>query len=147
MHSIKTLKDLEAMRSSGLLPPDYVQLVSDHFHLLAECLGDGEPIEEFSLLMLGWLTVLWLGDDTGHIPNALLPRECGGLLGCWPEYVERFDLPSGTIYRPMFLHDNEAAHFVYVPAVICDTAALDWLEEYVEGEQPILPPSDGEVPI
>lgn len=116
MHKVKTLKDLDSLKEHQTLPDSLLVHLEDYFHQLYEALADGESLEEeFCLEQHGYFVVLEGTDDLRDLHEVGLNLEDHGLLGIWPEYVERLTLDNKINpelpyewYKVAVLYDQKA---------------------------------------
>ncbi|MDI3534921.1 MAG: hypothetical protein PWQ82_1286 [Thermosediminibacterales bacterium] len=85
---IKTLEDIRTLGKAKVMSPCYLDYLEEYFIQLHKALGNGESVEEFSLEDHGYFVILEKGDNVRNLSNVGLSSESGGLLGCWPEFVE-----------------------------------------------------------
>lgn len=139
MKTIKTLKDIELLRSEKVIPEDYLEHVENYFNHLHESLNDGEPLDEFSLQQHGYIVLLERGDNVRDLSCVGLGPNINGLLGCRPEYLERYDLDSISFYKILVMYNNEYAMTFFTEKGIHDNEVEEWLDKRCYPEKtPIL---------
>lgn len=118
---------MECLRAARVLPEAYVGLVERDFERAARELsqGDGGAHDPEAS---GYWVILEPGDNCRDLGLVGLNPEDGGLLGCWPEFVDRLELGPGlSVYRVLVLYNNEYAMTFYLEADKWDREVEGWL--------------------
>lgn len=130
MRVIRSRIDLECLRAAGALPGAYVGLVERDFE---RALGGTEPgggPGAYDPDENGFFVVLEPGDNVRDLGVVGLNPGDGGLLGCWPEFVDRIELGPGlSVYRVLVLYNNECAMTFYLQAGQWDREVERWLRD------------------
>lgn len=139
MWKIKTLSDLKTLQSEqnkpNPLPRLLLQHLEDSFNQLYEALSDGELVESFSLEDYGYFVILYPSDNLRDLRELGLNPETNGLLGSWPEYVEKLHLNDGSIWcKIAILYDNDYMMFFFLQPEDYDDEIQQWLENFVNEE-------------
>lgn len=135
MRVVKTMRDIEVLKSSGALPGAYLCHIEGYFRDLAECLGgEGQDVGTFDLEEHGYLVLLEPGDDLrGGLVSVGMHPEHEGLLGAPLEFSERIDLEGMSVYRIGVMYDNDYVMVFYAPAGGWPVDISEWLEESLAG--------------
>ncbi len=129
---VKTLKDLEKIKQNSSLPEMYKNEIIKYFHQLHMALGNGKPIENFSLDQHGYIVILEKCDDVRNLKNIGLSE---GLLFSCPEYIDRIKLSDFSVYKIHIMYDNEYMMTLYSRTGIHDKEVESWLAEESEDVQ------------
>lgn len=97
MRIIRTLTDVERLRSDVRLASDYITYIATFFHELRKALGDGDEGQEFTLQEHGYIVFLEPRGDVRRLKGLGLDAARAGLLGTSPEFVEIIELDTVTI--------------------------------------------------
>ncbi|OPY55798.1 MAG: hypothetical protein A4E55_02386 [Pelotomaculum sp. PtaU1.Bin035] len=130
MKTVKVLADIQMLRSSQALTEPLLDHLEEYFGELHSALGDGEPLQEFSLEEHGYFVILEPGDDARDLSEVGLNPQDGGLLGTGPEWVEVKNLHGGLrYYQAAVLYDNEFMMIFYSAVGQFDQETEEFLAE------------------
>lgn len=115
-----------------MLPTALLVHVEDYFNQLRAELED-KTEDEFHLGRHGYIVVLEAGDNVRDLGNIGLNREVGGLLGCFPEYVELLHVGGGLqAYKVALLYDNNYLMTFFTQAGAHDEEVEQWVRDQAE---------------
>lgn len=131
MRTIKTQQDINTLQSVKFLPEAFLEHIDKYLRQLEAALANDEEV--FSLEHHGYIVLLEAGDNVRDLGNVGLGREDGGLLGCFPEYVELLDVGGGLQkYKIAVLYDNDYLMTFFTQAGAHDEEVEHWLKDQAE---------------
>lgn len=86
------------------------------------------------------IVLLEAGDDPRRLCGIGLDHLDQGLLGTWPEYVEKVDLGDLLLYRTLVLYDNEYGHIFLGERGRLDPELEAWLEDQASDPEDLRQP-------
>lgn len=127
---IQRRQDIECLREAGALQEPYLKLVERDFERVLSGIEAGSSPGAYSPESEGYFVVLEKGDNLKNLEVVGLNPQDGGLLGCWPEFVDRIELGPGlSVYRVLVLYNNECAMTFYLQAGPWDREVDRWLRD------------------
>ena len=113
MIEIKTLDDINEVRKNKTLASELLNYLEDYLRQLNHTLEPETEVDKFSLEIHGYFVILEKGDEIGKLKEVGLTE---GLLGSWPECVEKLSLGDKEYYKIDILYNNEYMMIFYVPS-------------------------------
>ncbi|WP_314303936.1 hypothetical protein [Brevibacillus parabrevis] len=134
MRTIKTIKDLKALRLAQVFSESFTGYLEEEFLGLKEAFDFDGADEAFTLDLYGYMVVLEKGDNLRDLGSVGLDSESDGLLGSLPEFVEKTERNGSCWYKVVVVYTNEYAMAFYVPEIVVadDEEIKNWLEENAE---------------
>ena len=133
MLTIKMLCDIEKLKRDSSLPDSLVDFIEKKFKELHEAYESETEFALFSLEMYGPIYVLQADqDETESLKQIGFHTEESGLLGCYPEWVEKIDLGYRLVWRIGVQSDNDYLFSVIFPVNEFGPDVESWLEELCE---------------
>lgn len=130
MIKVKTQNDIENLEKNRLLPISYTKDIQTRFEDAYENLKEeGQTIDQFDLEEQGEIIILQKGDDVRNLEEIGLDPDEGGLLGCYPEWVERLQLGDIEVYYLCIVNNNSNAVIIYSEVGIHDEEVERWLAD------------------
>lgn len=137
MKKVMNIRDLKNLERNSALPSPLLQYLEGYFHQLYQALSDGESFDEFSLEQHGYFVVLDSDDNVRDLHEVGLNLGDNGLLGCWPEYVEKLKLYDKSEWTKLaVLYDNDYMMFFFLQPTDFDEEVQTWLSDKIEDEIP-----------
>ncbi|MCM3625531.1 hypothetical protein M4D70_25470 [Brevibacillus borstelensis] len=129
MRTIKTIQDIRILRETRVFSNSMLDYLEEEFLGLKEAFDFDGLDEAFTLEMYGYMVVLEKGDNLRDMSVVGLDRETAGLLGSFPEFVDKVERQGESWYKVVCVLTNEYAMAYYVPkgAVVDDKEVLNWL--------------------
>lgn len=133
MKIIKTMKDIEIMIEEQGLVQALLHHLQTYFLELHQSIEPDTDLNKFSLEDHGYLVILEAGDDVRNLHDVGLNPEDEGLLGTYPEWVDRRKLENETeIYQIGILYNNEYMMIFYSYLNTFDKEVEEWLKEQMQ---------------
>lgn len=129
MRIIKKIEDIELLWVASVVKDEVLQKIEDQFKNIYNDLGDGIPIEEFSLTTSGIIVLLEAGDNVKDLSEIGLNPEEDGLLGATPEWVEEQELEECTLIYICILCNNEYALSIFLERGKLGPKMDDWIND------------------
>lgn len=130
MKTIKSIQDIYELRNANLFSESYLDYLQRFLEQLFEALSDGESIEHFSLEEHGYFVILEEEDNLRDLRDVGLNPQDQGLLGSFPEYIEKEILADGLeIYKIAVLYDNDYMMFFFSVVGQHDFEFEEWLKD------------------
>lgn len=129
MRTIKTIHDVLLIRAAQVFSDTFTSYLEEEFLGLKEAFDFDGLDEEFTLDIYGYMVVLEKGDNLRDLSVVGLDRETEGLLGSFPEFVDKVEWDGESWFKVVCVLTNEYAMAYYVPidAVLDDIEILNWL--------------------
>ncbi|MCM3625513.1 hypothetical protein M4D70_25380 [Brevibacillus borstelensis] len=129
MRSIKTIHDVRLIRAALVFSNTFTEYLEEEFLGLKEAFDFDGLDEAFTLDLYGYMVVLEKGDNLRDMSVVGLDRETEGLLGSFPEFVDKVERDGESWFKVVCVLTNEYAMAYYVPmdAVADDIEILNWL--------------------
>lgn len=131
MRIIKTLKDIELLKSSKALIVGILGEIEEHFKYIYNNLGDGIGIEEFSLVDSGIIVFLEPGDNIEDLAEIGLNSEDRGLLGATPEWINEQTIDDCTLITACILCNNEYALSIFFESGKFGEEVENWISDNI----------------
>ena len=131
MRIIKTIKDIEILKNTNLINQEVLQEIEEQFKHIYSNLGEGVPIEKFSLIDTGIIVLLEEGDNPKALDEIGLSSEENGLMGVTPEWVQRCTLVNTTLIIACILCNNEYAISIFFENSKFDEEIEEWISENI----------------
>jgi hypothetical protein len=122
---INKLEDIEKIELSEDIPKDYKDEIKRKFIEVYDNISPVESIDEFSLEEYGQIVVLEPSDDIRNLSDIGL--DDGGLMECYPEWIEYKMLDQTEVYYICIVRNNENAVVIYTRKDIFDDEVETWL--------------------
>ncbi|NMM65126.1 hypothetical protein HBE96_21310 [Clostridium sp. P21] len=129
MRIIKTIKDIELLKEATVVDAGILGEIDKHFKHIYNNLGEGIPIEEFSLVDSGIIVLLEAGDNVADLEEIGLNSEDGGLLGVIPEWINEQKLADCTLITACILCNNEYALSIFLERGKFGKKVEKWISE------------------
>lgn len=113
MRLIKTIKDIEILKDASVVKEEILVEVEEHFKHICSNLGEGIPIDQFSLVHTGIIVILESGDNVTDLGEIGLNSEDNGLLGATPEWIKEQVIEEGILVTTCILYNNEYAVSIF----------------------------------
>lgn len=129
MRTIKTIQDIRILRAANVFSNGFMDYLEEEFLGLKEAFDFDGLDEAFTLDMYGFGVVLEKGDNLRDLSVVGLNRETGGLLGSFPEFVDKVERQGESWFKVVSVLTNEFSMAYYVPmeVVADDLEILNWL--------------------
>lgn len=131
MRIIKTLKDIELLKSSKAMKAGILGEIEEHFKHIYNNLGDGIGIEEFSLVDSGIIVILEPGDNVEDLEEIGLNPEDNGLLGATPEWINEQKIDDCTLITTCILCNNEYALSIFFESSKFGEEVENWISDNI----------------
>lgn len=130
MYVIQTLKDLKVLKNAEAIESKYLEEVEKQFLYLYQNLSDneGQLLSEFNLEDEGYIVILEKGDNLRSLALVGLDAN-GGLLSATPEFINKIELETMTVFEIAVVYNNEFCMTFYLSKEICDEEVMEWIEE------------------
>lgn len=122
---INKLEDIEKIELSEDIPKDYKDEIKRKFIEVYDNISPVESICEFSLEEYGQIVVLEPSDDIRNLSDIGL--DDGGLMECYPEWIEYKMLDKTEVYYICIVRNNENAVVIYTRKDMFDDEVEIWL--------------------
>lgn len=130
MIRIKTRNDIEKLEKDRIFSIDYMEEIRTRLRDAYENLKEeGQTIDELNLEEQGEIIILQKDDDVRNLEEIGLDPDEGGLLGCYPEWVERLQLGDIEVYYLCIVNNNSNAVIIYSEVGIHDEEVERWLAD------------------
>ncbi|MCM3625596.1 hypothetical protein M4D70_25835 [Brevibacillus borstelensis] len=129
MRSIKTIHDVRLIREAQVFSDTFTSYLEEEFLGLKEAFDFDGLDETFTLDVYGYMVVLEKGDNLRDLSVVGLDRKTDGLLGSFPEFVDKIERQGEVWFKVVCVLTNEYAMAYYVPleAAANDIELLNWL--------------------
>ncbi len=131
MRIIKTIRDIELIKDSKALKAGILREIEEHFKHIYNNLGEGIPIEEFSLVDGGIIVFLEPGDNIEDLAEIGLNPEDNGLLGATPEWINEQNIDDCTLITACILCNNEYALSIFFESGKFGEKVENWISDNI----------------
>ena len=130
MKTVKRMTDIAKLQEEGDLSKAYINFLQKHFLQLYESFGAGKSLDIFDLdqdRYNGYIVIL---ESIDNLRNLKIIGLNGGLLGTFPEYIEKETLADGNqLWKIGVFHgDSMLIFFSHVGEL--DVEAEAWMTEH-----------------
>jgi hypothetical protein len=131
MRIIKTMKDIGLLKESEVVKRNILGEIEEHFKHIYKNLGEGIPIEEFSLVNSEIIVSPEAGDNVTELEEIGLSSADNGLLGAMPEWIELQDLADCILITTCILCNNEYALSIFLESGKFGEEVENWISENI----------------
>lgn len=131
MRIIKTTKDIELLKEASAVKEDIMLEIEEHFKHIYQNIGEGIPVEEFSLVDSGIIVFLEPGDNVADLEEIGLSPQDGGLLGATPEWINEQKLDDCTLITACILCNNEYALSIFFESGKFGEDVENWISDNI----------------
>jgi len=96
-----------------------------------DSLGEGESLDEFTLIDTGIIVILEAGDNPYSLDEMGFESAENGLLDAIPEWVEEQELANGTLATVNILCNNYYDLTIMLKKEDFDSDIENWIEEHI----------------
>jgi len=129
MRTIKTMQDIRILREANVFSNGFMNFLEEEFLGLKEAFDFDGLDEAFTLDVYGYIVVCEKGDNLRDLSVVGLDREAEGLLGSFPEFVDKVERQGEHWFKVVCVLTNEfsIAYYVSMEVVADDIKILIWL--------------------
>jgi hypothetical protein len=129
MRIIKTIKDIKLLRELSTVQVEIIEEIELHFKNIYSNLGEGIPIEDFSLVDTGIIVLLEPGDNVTDLSEIGLNPDDNGIIGAIPEWIDEQELSDCTLITACILCNNEYALSIFFESGKFGGEVENWISE------------------
>jgi len=125
------MKDITLLKNAGVVNQQIMKVVEEHFMSIYDSLGEGESLDEFTLIDTGIIVILEAGDNPYSLDEMGFESAENGLLDAIPEWVEEQELANGTLATVNILCNNYYDLTIMLKKEDFDSDIENWIEEHI----------------
>ena len=129
MRIVKTIKDIVKLREASAVKDSILQEIEEQFNHIYENLGEGLPINEFSLMDSGIIVLLEPGDNVTDLEEIGLNSEDSGLIGAEPEWINEQVLSDCRLINACIPCNNEYVLSIFLERGKFGQEVENWINE------------------